>query len=186
MADVNLLGDYTGGTGMEHIARVMALDHSVHESERDVFMVGIRTFDAHQNPPHMDINMHLTHLNNDLIALHTDLTALNLWESTTIVSISDFARTITSNGACLRTEPVFRFVFFQPFMLERRFVLPRRATRPASWQAANTASFGLGTQHRNRHRPRVGWPQLHPGNFCPQCSSNRHQPSAIHRLIRSL
>jgi hypothetical protein len=179
MADVNLLGDYTGGTGMEHIARVMALDHSVHESERDVFMVGIRTFDAHQNPPHMDINMHLTHLNNDLIALHTDLTALNLWESTTIVSISDFARTITSNGACLRTEPVFRFVFFQPFMLERRFVLPRRATRPASWQAANTASFGLGTQHRNRHRPRVGWPQLHPGNFCPQCSSNRHQTSAI-------
>ena len=76
----------------------MALDHSVHESERDVFMVGVRTFDAHQNAAHMDINMLLGKINQDLEALHTDLVALGLWESTTIVSISDFGCTITSNG----------------------------------------------------------------------------------------
>lgn len=98
LAAVNLLGNYAGGTGMEHIARIMALDHSVHESERDAFMVGIHTFDAHQNAPHMDINMLLGKFNTDLEALHTDLVALNLWDSTTIVSISDFGRTITSNG----------------------------------------------------------------------------------------
>ena len=83
---------------MQQIAKVMSLDHSVHESERDVFMIGIRTFDAHQNPPHMDINMLLGRVNSDLIALHTDLVALDLWDATTIVSISDFGRTITSNG----------------------------------------------------------------------------------------
>eukprot|EP01043_Picozoa_sp_COSAG02_P058844 COSAG02_NODE_7393_length_3036_cov_3.215186_3_plen_143_part_00 len=83
---------------MEHIARIMALDHSVHECERDAFMVQIATFDAHQNAPHMDINMHLGNFNTDLEALHTDLVALNLWDATTIVSISDFGRTITSNG----------------------------------------------------------------------------------------
>ena len=98
MAAINLLGDYSGGTGMQNIARVMALDHSVHESERDVFMIGIRTFDAHQNPPHMDINLHLGKINADLAALHTDLVALDLWDNTCIVSISDFGRTITSNG----------------------------------------------------------------------------------------
>jgi uncharacterized protein (DUF1501 family) len=98
MADVSLLGSYGGHTGMANIARIMALPHSVHESERDVFMVGIRTFDAHQNPPHMDINMLLGKLNTDLIALHTDLVALNLWDCMTMVTISDFGRTITSNG----------------------------------------------------------------------------------------
>ena len=98
LAAVELQGNYGGGTGMEHIARIMALDHSVHESERDAFMVQIATFDAHQNPPHMDINMHLGNFNTDLEALHTDLVALNLWDATTIVSISDFGRTITSNG----------------------------------------------------------------------------------------
>ncbi len=98
LAAINLLGNYGGGTGFEHIARVMALDHSVHESERDAFMVGINSFDAHQNAPHFDINLHLGNFNTDLEALHTDLVALNLWDSTTIVSISDFARTISSNG----------------------------------------------------------------------------------------
>eukprot|EP01043_Picozoa_sp_COSAG02_P008440 COSAG02_NODE_270_length_26392_cov_29.151980_3_plen_1648_part_00 len=98
MAAINLQGDYSGGTGMQQIARVMSLDHSVHESERDVFMIGIRTFDAHQNPPHMDINMLLGRVNRDLIALHADLVALDLWDATTIVSISDFGRTISSNG----------------------------------------------------------------------------------------
>jgi uncharacterized protein (DUF1501 family) len=98
MGAVNLLGSYSGGTGMEQIARVMSLDHSVHESERDVFMVGVRTFDAHQNAAHMDINMLLGGVNADLEALHTDLVALDLWDSTTIVSISDFGRTLTSNG----------------------------------------------------------------------------------------
>ena len=98
MAAINLQGDYSGNTGMQHIARVMSLDHSVHESERDVFMIGIRTFDAHQNQAHMDINMLLGRVNSDLRALHTDLVALDLWDATTIVSISDFGRTITSNG----------------------------------------------------------------------------------------
>jgi uncharacterized protein (DUF1501 family) len=98
MAAINLLGDYSGGTGMQNIAWVMALDHSVHESERDVFMIGIHTFDAHQNPPHMDINLHLGKINADLAALHTDLVALDLWDNTCIVSISDFGHTITSNG----------------------------------------------------------------------------------------
>eukprot|EP01052_Picozoa_sp_SAG31_P007861 SAG31_NODE_383_length_16451_cov_8.412977_3_plen_123_part_00 len=55
-------------------------------------------FVASQNPPHMDINMHLSNINADLVALHTDLVHLGLWESTTIVTISDFGRTITSNG----------------------------------------------------------------------------------------
>eukprot|EP01046_Picozoa_sp_COSAG06_P010573 COSAG06_NODE_579_length_14027_cov_2.460942_5_plen_3130_part_00 len=96
MANVELQGHYSGSTGMEQIARVMGLDYSLHESERDVFVVGIRSFDAHNSAG--GFGGLLGRVDEDLSALHTDLTAMNRWNATTIISMSDFGRTISTNG----------------------------------------------------------------------------------------
>ena len=91
---VEVQGDYSGGTGLEQVARVMSLGRDFHGSEREVFLVGLRSFDAHSG-----VGMPLlSNLNADLAALHTDLTHLNLWDATAVTSISDFGRTITTNG----------------------------------------------------------------------------------------
>ena len=94
LGGVDLVGSYPGGTGLENVARIMALPHAIHQSERDVFMVGIRTFDTHSSNS-LD---KLSTLNGDLTGFKTDLEALNLWDNTTIVTISDFGRSISSNG----------------------------------------------------------------------------------------
>lgn len=100
LAAVNLQGEYTGATGMEQIARVMGLDHSVHESERDVFMIGKATFDSHQSSEggHKGLGSNLGAIDADLMALHSDLEALGLWDATTVVTISDFGRSYSTNG----------------------------------------------------------------------------------------
>lgn len=99
MINVTLIGDY-GSTGLENVARTIGLrqylDPAVN-SERDVFMVGVRTFDSHANEFTMNAG-HLGNFNRDLQALHADMTAINMWESVTVVTISDFARTLSSNG----------------------------------------------------------------------------------------
>lgn len=97
LAEVSLQGDYSGNTGMQQVARVMGLPHSFHESERDVFMVGVHSFDKHQGGPDA-LDGLLGAIDADLTALHTDLEAFGLWDSTTVVTISDFGRTISSNG----------------------------------------------------------------------------------------
>ena len=97
LAEVNLQGEYSGGTAMEQVARVMGLPHHFHESERDVFMVGVHSFDAHQGGIE-GMTGNLDRINADLTALHTDLQALGLWNATTLVTISDFGRTISTNG----------------------------------------------------------------------------------------
>jgi cullin-associated NEDD8-dissociated protein 1 len=94
MAAVEVQGDYSGGTGLEQVARVMSLGRDFHGSEREVFLVGLQSFDAHSG-----VGMPLlSDLNADLAALHTDLTHLDLWDATAVTSISDFGRTITTNG----------------------------------------------------------------------------------------
>jgi len=102
MSDVELIGDYAGSTGLENVARTIALrGHLAGQpgvnSERDVFMVGKRTFDSHQNTYTMNAGL-LSSFNADLEALHADLTAIGMWENVVVLTISDFARTLTSNG----------------------------------------------------------------------------------------
>jgi cullin-associated NEDD8-dissociated protein 1 len=100
LAGVTLVGTYNGGTGIENVARTIVLrgdSDSETNSERDVFMVGKRTFDSHQNPYSSTASL-LELFNRDLEALHTDMTAIGMWNSVTVVTISDFARTLTSNG----------------------------------------------------------------------------------------
>ena len=102
MADVTLIGggQYSGDTGLQNVARTIALRGLLpaeSTSERDVFMVGRRTFDSHQNAYSMNAG-HLAAFNQDLIALHADMTAIGMWDNLVVVTISDFARTLTSNG----------------------------------------------------------------------------------------
>ena len=100
MVDVALIGDYSGNSGLENVARTIGLRSYLDPaviSERDVFMVGKRTFDSHANLYSMNAG-HLRSFNQDLQALHTDLSAIGMWESVTVVTISDFARTLSSNG----------------------------------------------------------------------------------------
>lgn len=100
MLNVTLIGNY-GDTGLENVARTIALrSHLAGQgvnSERDVFMVGKRTFDSHQNSYSMNAGL-LASFNQDLTALHADLTAIGMWEQVVVLTISDFARTLTSNG----------------------------------------------------------------------------------------
>ena len=52
MSDVELIGNYNGGTGLENVAKTIGLRRHLQpeeRTERDVFMVGKRTFDSHQN-----------------------------------------------------------------------------------------------------------------------------------------
>jgi len=60
-------------------------------------MVGVHSFDAHQGGIE-GMTGNLDRINADLTALHTDLQALGLWNATTLVTISDFGRTISTNG----------------------------------------------------------------------------------------
>ena len=83
---------------MEQIARVMGLDYSLHESERDVFVVKVSSFDEHDAASTRGLYAKLGAIDSDLADLHTDLTAMNKWNATTIISISDFGRTLSSNG----------------------------------------------------------------------------------------
>ena len=94
-AAVEVQGDYSGHTGLEQVARVMGLGRSFSGSEREVFMVGIQSFDSHSGEA---LTEKLGMLNRDLTAFHTDMNALSLWDATTVISISDFGRTITTNG----------------------------------------------------------------------------------------
>ena len=99
MLNVTLIGDY-GSTGLENVARTIALRPHLSpavNSERDVFMVGRRTFDSHSNAYSMNAG-HLGAFNQDLQALRDDMVALGMWESITVLTISDFARTLSSNG----------------------------------------------------------------------------------------
>jgi uncharacterized protein (DUF1501 family) len=96
LAEVNLAGSYSGSIGFENIARVVSVREQL-QSERDVFMVGLRTFDSHQSLNGRTEGL-LNRVDADMEAFHTDMVALGLWDNVTIVSISDFGRTLSSNG----------------------------------------------------------------------------------------
>jgi len=66
-------------------------------SDRDVFFVHIGGFDTHSD---MKINLadRFKELDASLDFLKTELTAKSLWLNTTIVSVSDFGRTLTPNS----------------------------------------------------------------------------------------
>jgi len=95
LAAVQLVGSYSNGIGFENVARVISVRSQL-ESERDVFMVGLRTFDSHQSLVSTDSL--LNRVDSDMEAFHADMIALGLWQNITIVSISDFGRTLSSNG----------------------------------------------------------------------------------------
>jgi uncharacterized protein (DUF1501 family) len=108
MRNVTLIGAYSGGTGLQNVARTIALRGflpSEANSERDVFMVGRRTFDSHQNAYSMNAG-HLGAFDRDLRAFHSDMTAIRMWDSVVVVTISDFARTLTSNGQGTDVPPM--------------------------------------------------------------------------------
>jgi uncharacterized protein (DUF1800 family)/uncharacterized protein (DUF1501 family) len=84
------------GAEMTQVAKVIKL-HSQLDSERDLFVTTVRGFDVHGTFDEVTAVCY-ERLNNALEALRTELQAQGTWNKTTILTISDFGRTITSNG----------------------------------------------------------------------------------------
>jgi uncharacterized protein (DUF1501 family) len=67
------------------------------ETERDVFVVHQGGYDTHTDL-HNTFNEKMTEVNGALLAFVDELKAKDIWEQVTIVTQSEFGRTLTSNG----------------------------------------------------------------------------------------
>ena len=86
------------GEQFMQVAKLMDLrSHPSLEAERDAFFVQLGGFDTHS-----DVNSVLTskleEIHKCLDAFIAEMKAKGTWESTAIVTLSDFGRTLTSNG----------------------------------------------------------------------------------------
>ena len=78
------------------VARLIASRGAL-KSERDIFFVDIGGFDTHSDAKEI-LELKMGHLNIALESFVGEMKAQSLWDKVTIVTASDFARTLTSNG----------------------------------------------------------------------------------------
>jgi cullin-associated NEDD8-dissociated protein 1 len=81
----------------EQVARVIA-SHAVLQEERQVFYVELGGFDTHTSAKEV-VQLKLNDINAALTAFVDEMRLRGLWSSTAVVTASDFARTLDSNGA---------------------------------------------------------------------------------------
>jgi len=80
----------------ENIARVMDIRQRL-QSERDMFFTQIGGFDTHSNMKET-LSEKFEIINDALTSFVAEMKNKSLWDDTVIISLSDFGRTITSNG----------------------------------------------------------------------------------------
>jgi cullin-associated NEDD8-dissociated protein 1 len=83
-------------TQLQNVARIMNLRSSL-ESERDMFFVQIGGFDTHSNMNSV-LDEKFTYIDTAISEFVAELKNLSLWDSTVLLSSSDFGRTLTTNG----------------------------------------------------------------------------------------
>lgn len=71
-------------------------------SERDFFFTKFGNFDTHQNTNELDGMT--AELDNGIKEFSDEMKAQGLWENVTIVTVSDFGRTLTGNGVCAKNS----------------------------------------------------------------------------------
>lgn len=85
---------------LKQVARLVGLRATL-ESERDVALVELGGFDTHSTCGSDDCTVfssRMQQINGGMEAFKEEMVALGMWDSVTLVAISDFGRTITSNG----------------------------------------------------------------------------------------
>merc|ERR1712070_142008 len=82
------------GRGLDKIARMIKLRSDL-ESERDAFITVHHGYDTHFNT---DISGLLTEVNDAIEAFYNEMVEQDIWDGITIVTTSDFGRTLNSNG----------------------------------------------------------------------------------------
>jgi uncharacterized protein (DUF1501 family) len=83
------------GAQLKEVAKLIAVDTKNQNMERAAFVVAQRAYDTHNSFDALDGL--LTTLNYGLESFTTEMKAQGLWENVTVVLVSDFARTLTSN-----------------------------------------------------------------------------------------
>eukprot|EP01048_Picozoa_sp_COSAG05_P004332 COSAG05_NODE_228_length_13388_cov_2.850403_7_plen_103_part_00 len=78
------------------MAKVIA-SRDILETERDVFVVQQGQFDTHTDL-HEGFNGQMAEINSALEQFVAEMKATGIWEQVTIISQSDFGRTLTSKG----------------------------------------------------------------------------------------
>ena len=78
------------------VAKTISIRNQLN-SERDVFVVQLGGFDTHSDLGD-ELSGLLGQLNAGLTSFVAELKAQNVWNSVTIATVSDFGRTLTSNG----------------------------------------------------------------------------------------
>jgi uncharacterized protein (DUF1800 family) len=79
------------------VARLLKMGREVLGSERDAFYTERGAWDTH-NTLDEDVSGKIQDVDQSLEALVAELKAQDAWKDTTIVALSDFGRTLTSNG----------------------------------------------------------------------------------------
>ena len=83
---------------MKQVAKVITQrDHPVFDNERNLFVVQLGGFDTHQVLEE-DLSALHQEMNAGIGQLSDEMKAQGLWEQVTIVTASEFGRTLTSNG----------------------------------------------------------------------------------------
>merc|ERR1712232_301513 len=99
---VNLETDYTASAGwlskqLRQVARLISA-RNAREVERDMFYVTLGGFDAHSNSGEV-LDDKFQQINDALEEFVGELREQNIFDSVVIASESDFARTLSTNGA---------------------------------------------------------------------------------------
>jgi len=90
----NKLGDQ-----LEHVAKLIKARHEGHvHSQRDFFYVVVTGFDTHSDVGAV-LTTNLGHIDAALDSFAQELKGQGVWGNVSLLTASDFARTLTSNGA---------------------------------------------------------------------------------------
>merc|ERR1711988_1638365 len=99
LQNTQTLGSFGSGDLSKQLKQVSRLlqVHSERGSDRDVFFTQMGGFDTH-NDVSATLDAKLSDIDAGLADFSAELKRLNLWDNVTLVTVSDFGRTLTSNG----------------------------------------------------------------------------------------
>eukprot|EP00965_Chrysotila_dentata_P104379 3446729-Pleurochrysis_carterae.AAC.1 len=100
LKEVDLTQDWSGASGftreLQQVARLIATREQA-ETDREAFFVSMGGFDMHFEV-HNSLDMRMRAINDALNLFVAEMKGLDVWENVVLVTSSDFARTLTSNG----------------------------------------------------------------------------------------
>lgn len=96
LAATDTFGRGSLGLQLKEVAKLISVDARTTRMERAGFIVEQRPYDSHGS--FTDLAARLTELNYVMEAFSTEMKAQGLWDNVTVILVSDFGRTLTSNS----------------------------------------------------------------------------------------